>query len=287
MNALNSGESDILSKGSFETQVQFFYREYCNFILERVYEYFPESDFNKINILEIGCGRGTASIYLSKKLNCRVTGIDFSEISIKIARQNSIKHKAKTDFFVADLFDPKLIIENSDNKLEEFDVIISLGVLEHIEPIDECFKIHNQLLSNNGLFCAMIVPEKKSIQDKFSLFNRGLVKLNKFLKMNKSRDLEHLDKKTLSKTKDVYRSFKDALFYKERLQKANFYKVYSIEANPFPTIRPLGLYLEKLLVLIYKLILFIFLKFKSKSIFFNCDPGISRCHFLIGRKSNL
>tara|TARA_B100000212_G_C27381163_1_gene537121 strand:- start:2490 stop:3407 length:918 start_codon:yes stop_codon:yes gene_type:complete len=286
-NALKSGDSDIISEGFFETQVQFFYRKYCNFIYKRILEYFPNRDLSKINILEIGCGRGTASIYLSNKLNCRVTGIDFSEISIQIARENSRRHYSNNDFFVADLFDPESIIKSSDNNLSKFDVVISLGVLEHIESIDKCFQIHNQLLVDNGLFCAMIVPEKKSIQDKFSLINRSLIKFNNFIKISKTRDLEHLDKKTLSKTKDVYRSIEDAFFYEEKLKKANFEIVYSIETNPFPTIRPLGIYFEKLLVFIYKLISYIFFFFNRKSIFFNCNKKISRCHFLLGRKSNI
>ena len=47
--------------------------------------HFKNYPHKNLRILEIGCGRGTASIYLSKKLNCKVTGIDFSENSIEIA----------------------------------------------------------------------------------------------------------------------------------------------------------------------------------------------------------
>ena len=40
----------------------------------------------KLRILEFGC-RGTASIFLSKRLKCQIVGIDFSDVSIEIARK--------------------------------------------------------------------------------------------------------------------------------------------------------------------------------------------------------
>ena len=63
-------------------------------------------------------------------------------------------------------------------ELKKFDVVISLGVLEHIENIDDCFKIHFNLMNQDGLFLAMIVPEKNSIQDFFAPLNRVLMKIN-------------------------------------------------------------------------------------------------------------
>ena len=130
----------------------------------------------------------------------------------------------------------------------------------------------------------MIVPEKDSIQDKFSFINRALIFLNKNLNPKSSKDLDYLDSKSLSKTSNVYRSFESANFFKEKLKKAKFVNVFTIEANPFPTIRPINIIFEKGLVLLYKLISKLYRRAFRKSLFFGCDQNLSRCHFLIGQK---
>ena len=120
--SLKTGDYDILSKSKFESQVQFFYNQYCQFILKKIVDNFPNKKLKDLKILEVGCGRGTASIYLSKVLECEVIGIDFSEVSIEIAKNNAEYHKVKPVFLVADIFDKdslkkKNIFEN------DFDVI--------------------------------------------------------------------------------------------------------------------------------------------------------------------
>ena len=283
LKSLSSGDYDLLSSDYLDTQVKFFYAQYCKFILEKILLSFPKNKLKNLRILEVGCGRGTASIYLSKKLSCQIVGIDFSDVSIEIAKKNAIKHKVNVDFLVADIFDRNSILKKSTFSSENYDVIISLGVLEHIEFIEDCFEVHHKLLKVNGLFCAMIVPEKKSIQDNFQFINKFLIGITKLLRPNHLKNLEYLDTKTISKTKDVYRSYEKASFYKKKLQEACFKNVSTIECNPFPTIRPLVEVLDKFVVLIYKFILFIF-KFSGDNIFFKCTEKISRCHFLVGYK---
>ena len=49
-----------------------------------------------------------------------------------------------------------------------FDVVISLGVLEHIESLEECLLIHNKLLKKDGLLVIDDVlhgPVKKALHD--------------------------------------------------------------------------------------------------------------------------
>ena len=60
----------------------------------------------------------------------------------------------------------------------------------------------------------MIVPEKKSIQDKFFFINKFLLLLARLFKSKSLKNLSYLDTKTLSKTKDVYRSYEKAHFLK-------------------------------------------------------------------------
>lgn len=51
--------------------------------------------------LDLGCGTGIKSIYLSKK-GFKVTGIDISKTAIKHAKENARKAKVKIEFIVAD-----------------------------------------------------------------------------------------------------------------------------------------------------------------------------------------
>ena len=86
-NALKSGDDDIICFGHPDTQVKFFYKKYCEFIHSKIKDNFKNKDIKKLTLLELGCGRGTASIFLEKKLNIKVIGVDFSDESIKIAKK--------------------------------------------------------------------------------------------------------------------------------------------------------------------------------------------------------
>ena len=282
-NSLSSGDYNILHEGNPDTQVKYFYDLYCNFILNEIVNAFPNQDLSKLSILEIGCGRGTASIFLNKRLGCKSIGIDFSEVSIDIAKRNASYYKSNSEFYIADIFDKDLFKKNFIVDSGDFDIVISLGVLEHIESLKECLEIHNKLLKKDGLFCAMVVPEKKSIQDYFQLLNKLLFILNNIFDKQTKKKLNHLDK-SLTKTNDVYRTYKSSKYFSNCLESVFFKNVRTVESNPFPTIRPLPSLLEKLLVYFYTLFSKIVNQIFRKNIFFNCNKRLSRCHFLIGRK---
>ena len=281
-NALKSGDDDIICFGDPNTQVKFFYKKYCEYINDKIIKNFKRKNLQNLNLLELGCGRGTASIYLEKKLNLKVVGVDFSQESINIAEKNAKKYNSNARFIKGDIFEPEAILKRANLEVSKFDIIISLGVLEHIENINDCFEIHFNLMNKGGLFLAMIVPEKKSIQDYFAPLNRFLISINS--KEKKNGKLKHLDKKTLSKTDEVFRSFKNKNYYEKKLKKSGFKQIKAYEANPLPTIRPLHPYLEKFLVKVYNSYLNLSKKCLNNDIFFNCSDKFSRCHFLEGLK---
>lgn len=282
-NSLNSGEYNILHDGKPDTQVKYFYDLYCHFILNQIKNAFPNTDLSKLSILEIGCGRGTASIFLNKRLNCKSIGIDFSEVSIEIAKKNASFYKSNSEFFIADIFGKNLFKSDFISGEGKFDVVISLGVLEHIESLEECLLIHYKLLKKDGLFCAMVVPEKKSIQDYFELLNKLLFRLNIIFDKQSREKFNHLDK-SLTKTNDVFRTYKSSEYFGNCLKAAFFHDVITVESNPLPTIRPLNILLEKLVVNFFIYISKIYEQLLRKNLFFDCNKNLSRCHFLIGRK---
>jgi len=80
-------------------------------------------------VLEVGCGEGHSSILLSSK-GFQVTGIDWSEKAIKLAKQHNQESNAPCDFFVMDFKDM--------NKLKEkFDFVFDWRFLHDIVDKDE------------------------------------------------------------------------------------------------------------------------------------------------------
>jgi len=87
------------------------------------------------NILEVGCGSGVGSIFLSQFAN-RVTGIDIKQSEIDDA--NRINSRSNISFIQGDFFDYQF-----KNK---FDVIVNLDVIEHLND-DETIKLLSKLAS--------------------------------------------------------------------------------------------------------------------------------------------
>lgn len=81
-----------------------------------------------ISVLDVGCGGGLASHYLSK-IGYDVTGIDASETNINIAKIHAKKTKTNTIYKVS-------TIEEYDQK---HDVVLSLEVIEHVANIETFF----------------------------------------------------------------------------------------------------------------------------------------------------
>ena len=107
-----------------------------------------------INILDIGCGGGLLSEPMSR-MGANVTGIDASDINIKIAKLHSKKNKLKINYLCS-----------SPEKLKitkKFDVILNMEIVEHVEDIDFFLKSCSKLLKKNGImFVATLNKTLKS-----------------------------------------------------------------------------------------------------------------------------
>lgn len=94
-------------------------------------------------ILDIGCGPGNISKYISDKIpNAGITGIDYSEKMIQLAKKNLPNGK----FEMMDCRDI--------NKIEgEFDAVISGFCLPYLntKEVDDFFSNVNNLLKNDGV----------------------------------------------------------------------------------------------------------------------------------------
>ena len=95
-----------------------------------------------IRILDIGCGGGLISEPMAR-LGATVTGIDASEKNINIANLHSKKSGLKINYFNTS---PENF-EVTDN----FDVILNLEIVEHVDDVNLYVKSCYKLLKKNGL----------------------------------------------------------------------------------------------------------------------------------------
>ena len=107
-----------------------------------------------LKILDIGCGGGLISEPMSR-LGANITGIDASEKNIKIAKAHLKKNKLKINY--------KCASPENLNQKENFDVILNLEIIEHVEDVELFIEKSSKLLKKDGLmFVATINKTLKS-----------------------------------------------------------------------------------------------------------------------------
>ena len=109
---------------------------------------------DKIKILDIGCGGGLLSEPMCR-LGADVTAIDASEKNIEVAKLHSRKNNLKINY-----------ICTSPEKLKnqnQFDVILNMEIVEHVEDLNFFLKSCSKLLKKKGImFIATLNKTLKS-----------------------------------------------------------------------------------------------------------------------------
>ncbi len=107
--------------------------------------------------LDAGCDDGTITVLLAKKYpKWQITGIDKNEEAIRAAKYRRCLHHTKNARFVqADLFR----LDGLSFCKGNFDLLISLDVLEHVEDDIVLLKEFNRLLRSEGILI-LHVPAK-------------------------------------------------------------------------------------------------------------------------------
>jgi len=101
----------------------------------------PKS-LNGLKILDIGCGGGLISEPMTR-LGAEVTGIDASAKNIEIAKLHAKKNNLKINYLNSE--PEKLNLKN------EFDIILNLEVVEHVENLNLYLESCQKLLKPKGL----------------------------------------------------------------------------------------------------------------------------------------
>ncbi|MEK9544747.1 MAG: bifunctional 2-polyprenyl-6-hydroxyphenol methylase/3-demethylubiquinol 3-O-methyltransferase UbiG [Pelagibacteraceae bacterium] len=101
-----------------------------------------QKSLNGLKILDIGCGGGLISEPMTR-LGAEVTGIDASAKNIEIAKLHAKKNKLKINYLNTE--PEKLNLKN------EFDIILNLEVVEHVENLNLYLESCQKLLKPKGL----------------------------------------------------------------------------------------------------------------------------------------
>lgn len=96
-------------------------------------------------VLDVGCGIGTTSVWLTQEMGCKVTGITISPIQVQMATDAARGLKQKPTFLLHDANDLRLT--------DSFDVIWAVEVISHLSKRAEFFKRAAKLLGKGGIVC--------------------------------------------------------------------------------------------------------------------------------------
>ena len=98
----------------------------------------------KQNLLEVGCGNGAVSNYIAKKYRLNVTGTDVDPEMVQLAQEN-IYDVPDIRFLEADA--TNLPFQDND-----FEIVLSFGVMHHISNWLDALREINRVLKPNGHF---------------------------------------------------------------------------------------------------------------------------------------
>jgi 2-polyprenyl-6-hydroxyphenyl methylase/3-demethylubiquinone-9 3-methyltransferase len=117
------------------------------YILDTALKYFKIDKDRKLplknlKILDIGCGGGLISEPMSR-LGAEVTGIDASSKNIQVAKLHAKKNNLKINYLCT--------VPENLNRQNEFDIILNLEVVEHVENLDLYLSSCFGLLKKNGI----------------------------------------------------------------------------------------------------------------------------------------
>lgn len=134
------------TRGRPQNQIQFAFRQHW----ETFKNILGKQPIGR-DVLEVGCGRGSLSAYFSDAgWNCKL--LDKSDKAIQLARKAFAESGLNASFDVGDCL-------NLPYDDRSFDVVFSIGLLEHFDEIHRVLFEQFRVLRDGGTFFGYVVPE--------------------------------------------------------------------------------------------------------------------------------
>jgi len=203
------------TRGDVENQIQLAFRNHWTLFSELMKK---EKNYKGgKRVLEIGCGRGSLSCYFSDAgFDC--TLIDLSSSVLDIAKGIFEKYNLKATFKVGDANS----LDITDNS---FDVIYSIGLLEHFEDIEKPLKEQMRVLSKGGIWFGYIVPKyTNNVQKNYEWINNIL------------KGYKHKNAQSVAHKEVLYRSDFGSDRYIPILKKLGLNNIQASGVYPLPMI---------------------------------------------------
>lgn len=115
---------------------------YLNAILDAFDRFFPRDD--TLTALELGGAPGQYLAYLHRRYGYRVSCLDYSTVGCAGTKENFRLLDIPVDVYEADLFDESVT-------LPSFDIVYSLGLIEHFDSQSSVVRQHVRFLKPGGL----------------------------------------------------------------------------------------------------------------------------------------
>lgn len=135
------------------------------------------------SVLDVGCGTGASSIYLSKKFGARATGISISPVQVELANQAAAKEKVDAKFLFMDA--------EAMNFQQTFDVIWSVESISHYQNIPGFFAAAAGLLAPNGTIAVIDWFKKENLTP--AQYRREIVPIEKGMLVQLATMPEYLE----------------------------------------------------------------------------------------------
>jgi 2-polyprenyl-3-methyl-5-hydroxy-6-metoxy-1,4-benzoquinol methylase len=111
---------------------------------------FDKSKAPSMRLLEIGCAKSAWLPYFAKEFGFTVSGIDYSPVGCQMAKKVLEAHRVEAEVVCADFFTPP------ENMLGAFDVVVSVGVVEHFDDTAACLTAVSLFLKPGGMLVTNI-----------------------------------------------------------------------------------------------------------------------------------
>tara|TARA_R110002020_G_scaffold341606_1_gene556174 strand:+ start:137 stop:934 length:798 start_codon:yes stop_codon:yes gene_type:complete len=134
----------VYSRGDKSSSIRWKPSSYSELLLENVFK----SIFSKYKpkkVLEIGCGNSYWLPYLANLYSIEVYGIDYSEEGVLLAKGRLKDNGAKGEIYCIDIFDETSFLH------DKFDLVFSLGLIEHFKNTEDVISKITPFLSRKGV----------------------------------------------------------------------------------------------------------------------------------------